>query len=167
LPSHVPSFPHVEASLTPHWPLGSARPPPTGEHVPSVALSVHDTHGPAQVALQQTFCAEHTSPEAHWLLAVQGPPFGSRPHEPLMHVAFEAQSALAVQVALQAAAPQEYGKHDVAPGVTHLPAPSQVDWPVKVVVPAGQVGSVHLVFAAYFWQAPAAHRPFVPQLAAP
>jgi hypothetical protein len=166
-PSHVPSLPHVVAAVTPHWPLGSARPAPTGEHVPSVALSVHETQGPAQVALQQTFCAEHTRPAAHWLVAVQAPPFGSRPHEPLMQVALAAQSALAVQVALQAATPQEYGKHEVTFGVTHLPAPSQLDLPVKFIVPAGQVAFAQFVPAAYFWHAPAAQRPFVPQLAAP
>jgi hypothetical protein len=166
-PSHLPSLPQVEAFVTPHWPLGSVRPAPTGEQVPSVALSVHDTQGPPQVALQQTFCAEQTSPEAHWLVAVQGPPFGSRPHEPLMQVAFGAQSAVAVQVALHAATPQAYGKHDATLGVTHLPAPSQLDLPVNVVVPDGQVGSAHFVLAAYFWQAPAVQRPFVPQLGAP
>ena len=47
------------------------------------------------------------------------------------------------------------------------PAPSQVDAPVEVVVPTGHVGSLHLVPAAYLWHAPAAQRPFVPQLAAP
>jgi hypothetical protein len=167
LPSHVPSVPQVEAAVTLHWPLGSVLPAAMGEHVPSVWLNVHETQGPEQALSQQTFCAEHTRPAAHWLLAVHGPPFGSRPHEPLMHVALAAQSAFAVQVALQAATPQEYGKHEVAPGVTHLPAPSQLDLPVKFVVPDGQVGSAHLVPEAYFWHAPAAQRPFVPQLAAP
>jgi hypothetical protein len=52
-------------------------------------------------------------------------------------------------------------------GVTHLPAPSQVEAFVNVVVPAGQVGSAHLVLAGYFWHPPATQRPFVPQLAAP
>jgi hypothetical protein len=52
-------------------------------------------------------------------------------------------------------------------GVLHAPAPSHVDWPVNVVVDAGQVGALHDVPAAYFWQAPPAQRPFVPQLAAP
>jgi hypothetical protein len=48
-----------------------------------------------------------------------------------------------------------------------LPAPSQADWAVDVIVPAGHVASLHFVPAAYFWHAPAAQRPFVPQLAAP
>jgi hypothetical protein len=84
-----------------------------------------------------------------------------------MQIWFAAQSALALHVALQVAAPHANGKHDVAFGVLHNPPPSQVDWPVNIVVPVGQVGSLHLMPAAYFWQAPAAQRPFVPQLAAP
>jgi hypothetical protein len=163
----VPSLPHVDAAATPHWPLESATPAATGEHVPRVALSVHETQGPSQVALQQTFCFEQTRPDAHWLLAEQGPPLGSRPQEPLMQVAFAAQSPLALHVALQAATPQAYGKHIVEVAVTHLPAPSQVEAFVNVVVPAGQVGAAHVVLAAYFWQAPPAQRPFVPQLTAP
>jgi hypothetical protein len=82
-------------------------------------------------------------------------------------VALFAQSALDLQVELHTAAPHAKGKQFVAPGVTHLPAPSQVDWAVDVVVPAGHVGSAHFVVALYFWHAPAAQRPFVPQLMAP
>ena len=148
-PSQLPLLPQVDASLTPHLPLGSTLFAAMGEHVPAVALSVQETHGPSQVALQQTFCAEHTRPEAHWLLAVHGPPFGSRPHEPLMQVAFAAQSALALQVALQVAAPHANGKHEVAFGVLHNPPPSQrSDWPVNIVVSAGQVASLHFTPAA-------------------
>jgi hypothetical protein len=50
-------------------------------------------------------------------------------------------------------------------GVTHLPAPSQIDCAVKV--PDAHVAPLHAIPAAYFWHAPAAQRPFVPQLAAP
>jgi hypothetical protein len=145
LPSHVPSLPHVEAAATPHWPLGSVAFGATGVHCPRVELSVHETHGPSQTALQQTPCFEQTRPVAHWLLAEQGPPFGSSPHEPLMQVALGAQSAFAVQVDLQAAAPHAYGKQEVDVGVTHLPPPSQVDVLVALIVPAGQVGSLHFV----------------------
>jgi hypothetical protein len=106
-PSHLPSLPQVEAAVTPHCPLGSATPAPMGEHVPSVALSTHDTHGPEQALSQHTPCAEQTRPEAHWVLAVQGPPLGSSPHEPARHVALGAHIALIVQVALQAPAPHE------------------------------------------------------------
>jgi len=55
----------------------------------------------------------------------------------------------------------------VTPGVLHLPAPSQVDWPVNDPEPAGHVALPHFVLAAYFWHAPATQRPFVPQLVAP
>ena len=75
-PSHVPSLPQLAAALTPHLVLGSETPAATGAHVPGVAVSVHETHGPSQVALQHTFCAEHTSPEAHCEGAVHGPPLG-------------------------------------------------------------------------------------------
>ena len=145
LPSHVPSLPQVDAAVTPHWPLGSAAFSATGEHDPRVMLSVHETQGPSHRALQQTPCFEQTRPDAHWLFAEQGPPFGSSPHEPLMQVALGAQSAFAVQVDLQAAAPQANGKHMIDVGVTHLPPPSQLDWLVEMIVPAGQVGSLHFV----------------------
>jgi hypothetical protein len=52
-------------------------------------------------------------------------------------------------------------------GVTHVPAPSQVEAPVDMVVLAGQTGSWQEVPARYFWQAPASHFPLVPQLAEP
>ena len=38
---------------------------------------------------------------------------------------------------------------------------------MKVVPPAGQLAATHDVPWLYFWQAPAAHLPLVPQLAAP
>jgi hypothetical protein len=53
----------------------------------------------------------------------------------------------------------------VLPGVVHTPLPSHVDRPVNVAVL--QVGSLQLIPAAYFWHAPAAHLPLVPQLADP
>jgi hypothetical protein len=52
----------------------------------------------------------------------------------------------------------------VAGGFTHVPAPSQADAGVNVVEPAGQAAPAHGVPAAYRWQAPASHMPFVPQL---
>jgi hypothetical protein len=98
---------------------------------------------------------------------VHGPPLGSRPHEPLRHVAVGAQTLAAPQVALQVAPPQVYGKHEVAAGVAQFPAPSHDDWGVNVVVPAGHFASPHFVPDVYFWQAPATQRPFVPQVVAP
>jgi hypothetical protein len=49
----------------------------------------------------------------------------------------------------------------------HVPAPSQLDGPVNVLVAAAQVAFLHLVPAPYSWQVPATQRPLVPQLAAP
>jgi hypothetical protein len=51
--------------------------------------------------------------------------------------------------------------------LTHVPAPSQLAPAVKVVPPVGQVAATQDVPWAYFWQAPAAHLPLVPQLGPP
>jgi hypothetical protein len=67
------------------------------------------------------------------------------PHDPPMHTAGDAQSALLVHVARQAPGPHKNGKHELAAGATHAPAPSQVEPAVKVVVVAGHVGSLHAV----------------------
>ena len=124
----------------------------TGEHVPSVALRTHETHGPLHTALQQTFCAEQTRPEAHSAVEAHCPPGGLRPHEPFMHDAFGAHCAFVVHVGLHAfvAAPHANGKQDFAPGVLHVPAPSHVDWAVNVTVPEGHVAPLQLVPEAYF-----------------
>lgn len=153
MPSQLPLLPQVATAAVPHWPLESASLAGMGVQVPRVAVSVHETHGPSHAALQQTFCPgspAHVRPVWHWAVSVQGPPLGSRPHEPLMHVAVGAQMLAAPQVALQVAPPQVYGKHDVAAGVAQLPAPSQDDCAVNVVVPAGQVASLHFVPLVYF-----------------
>src|SRR5204862_25223 len=60
---------------------------------------------------------------------------------------------------------QRYGKQEVAAGVMQVPAPSQADWRTRVVVPDAQVAGAHGVPNAYFWQTPASHLPFVPQVA--
>jgi hypothetical protein len=167
----LPLLPHFETSVAPpQRPVGSVPFAGTGVQVPSDAVSVHETHGPSQAALQQTFCPgspAHVSPVWHWAVIVQGPPLGSRPHEPLRHVAVGAQRLAVPQVALQAAPPQVYGKQEVGAGVAQLPAPSHDDWAVNVVIPAGHVASLHFVPGMYFWQAPATQRPFVPQVVAP
>jgi hypothetical protein len=62
-----------------------------------------------------------------------------------MQVALAAQSAFALHVALHVEAPQRKGKHEVAAGVVHVPAPSQLDGPVNVDVPAEHVAFLHLV----------------------
>jgi hypothetical protein len=146
-PLHLPSLPHVLGADTPHWPVGSALPAAIGEHLPFVAGSLHETHGPLQAVSQQTCSAEHT-PVRHSVPTLQGEPAGRRPHEPLMQTLLPEQSAFAVHVFLQAAAPHVNGKHDVAVGVLHLPAPSHVDCAVNIVVPAGHVASLHFVPAA-------------------
>jgi hypothetical protein len=46
--------------------------------------------------------------------------------------------------------------------VTQLPVPSQVDVPVKVDVPPGQLDPMHWVPGTYSWQPPLpSHLPFV------
>ena len=92
-----------------------------------------------------------------------------RPHEPLLlHTAGGAQSPSVVQEFLHTVAPHWYGKQGVAFGVTHLPAPSHADTPVKVVEPAGHDDPRHVVPCAYSWQVPLpSHLPFVPQLPVP
>ena len=115
---------------------------------------------PVQAVAQQTPWAQ--MPLAHSGPLAQAAPLDLRPHEPLLQVANGAQSALAAQVALQALAPQANGKQDVAVGVTHVPAPSQVEPAVKVVPLAGQVAASQAVPCWYFSQAPAWHLPSVP-----
>jgi hypothetical protein len=146
-PLHFPSLPQVAGADTMHCPVGSVLPAAMGEHLPFVAGSLHETHGPLQAVSQQTFSAEQT-PVVHSVPTLHGEPGERRPHEPLMQTLLPEQSALAVQVFLQAATPHVNGKQDVVVGVVHLPAPSHVDWPVKFVVPAGHVASLHFTPAA-------------------
>jgi hypothetical protein len=119
-------------------------------------------HVPVQVVAQQTPCAQtllvHSGP------VEQTAPFGLRPHDPLLQVANGAQSALVLQVALQALTPQPNGKQEVEPGTTQVPAPSQLPPGVKVVPLVGQVAPWQAVPCWYFSQAPAWHLPSVPQL---
>ena len=114
---------------------------------------------------QQTPCAQN--PEMHSVASAQVLPRPLRPHDPLVHTAGGAQSPSPVQEALQTPAPHSNGKHELAPGVTQAPWPSQVEPGVNVVVFAGQLEPAQAVPRAYFWHAPAAHLPFVAQLAGP
>jgi hypothetical protein len=88
-----------------------------------------------------------------------------RPQEPLLlHTAGGAQSLSVVHEFLHTAAPHWYGKQGDGFGVTHLPAPSHADTPVKVVEPAGHDDPWQVVPWAYSWQVPVpSHLPFVPQ----
>jgi len=147
-PSHLPSLPQVLAPVTPHLPLGSFWLAATGEQVPGDALNVHETQAPSQAALQQTFCAEQTSPALHSFGDAHGLPLGLSPHDPFTQRAPAAQSASALHADRQALVPQLNGKQDVGSGVAQRPAPSQVDRPVNIVVPDGHVGFLQLVPAA-------------------
>jgi hypothetical protein len=164
LPSQNPVVPQVAAPAFMHLFVGSAPPAGTGAHVPGVAGSAHDRHVPVQAVRQQTLCAQNPLP--HSVPSAHVAPGALSPQEPLVHTAGASQSASAAQLALHAWAPQRKGKHELAAGVTQAPEPSQVEPGVKVVVPAGQLGSPHGVPCANLWHAPAAHMPFVPQLAA-
>ena len=84
-----------------------------------------------------------------------------------MHTAGPEQSASDMQALRQAFAPQRKGKHEVALGVTQVPAPSHVDTAVDDVVPVAQEAPWQDVPETYFWQTPAWHLPFVPQLMGP
>jgi hypothetical protein len=141
----------------------------TGRQVPSEPPTAHDWHAPVQAELQQKPCAH--APETHSTLSPQACPFGLRPHRPFaLHTAGSAQSAAdvaAVQLALQAVAPHLNEPQDAAAGVVQVPAPSQVDAAVDVLVAALQLGSLHTVPFAYFWHTPAWHLPVVPQVARP
>lgn len=128
--------------MSAHVALGSAAPLATLVHVPIDPSSVQDLHFSVHALPQQTPCTQ--KPDEHSLLSLaQGRPFGFRPQVPLMHTAGAAQSMSLVHELLQAPTPHKNGKHDVAPGVRHVPAPSQVEAAVDVVVPAGHVGSSH------------------------
>jgi hypothetical protein len=163
-PSHFPLLPQLAAPVSTQ--RASAVLADTGLHIPTIPGSAHETQAPLQALLQQTPWAQ-VSPVWHSPLLEQLPPGGFKPQEPLVQTWPVEQSASAVQVALQAATPHLKGTHDVAAGVTQVPAPSQTARPVKVVVLGGQVGSLHDVPLAYFWQPPASHLPLLPQLAAP
>jgi len=78
----------------------------------------------------------------------------------------ETQSVLAVQVVLQAFAPQMYGLHLLVMTVTQVPLLLQVAAGVSVA--PVQLAPTHTVPEAYFWQAPLpSHLPLVPQVEAP
>ncbi len=164
LPSQKPVVSQLAAPAFMQVCVGSAPPLGTGVQVPAVVGKAHDRQVPVQAVRQQTDCAQKPLP--HSVPSAQVAPGDLRPHEPPVHTAGGSQSASAPQLALHAEAPQRNGKHELAAGVTQAPAPSHVEPGVKVVPVDGQLASPHGVPCANFWQAPAAHMPFVPQLAA-
>jgi hypothetical protein len=125
---------------------GSVSPVGTLVQVPRAFGNAHDLHVPPHAVEQQTPCSQ--KPFWHSVPLMQTAPLGLSPHEPLMQDAGDAQSAFAVHVPLHALAPHRYGKHDVAPGVTQAPAPSQLETPVNSVDAAGQDAARQLVPAA-------------------
>lgn len=142
LPSQNPSVLHDAGPMSAHMFFGSASPLATLVHVPIDPSSAHDLHRSVHALPQHTPCTQ--KPDAHSLLSLaQGRPFGLRPQLPLMHTAGVAQSASLVHELLHAPTPHRNGKHEVAAGFTQVPAPSQVDVAVEVVVATGQVGSAH------------------------
>jgi hypothetical protein len=98
----------------------------------------------------QQVCWEQ-KPEEHSGAPAQVCPLLLRPQEPLLlQTAGEAQSASETQEFLQTLRPHWYGKHGPAPGVTHFPAPSQVEAAVNTVVPLGQLEPMQVVPCKYF-----------------
>ena len=141
MPSQTPFVAQVPAPMSRHWPAGSGIPAATGRQVPAFPGVAHDMQAPLQAVWQQVPIAQ--IPLLHSIPSPQIAPLGLRPHDPPLQTPGGAQSASAVHEDLHTAAPQRNGKHDVAAGVTQVPAPSQVAPGVNVVVFTGQVAMLH------------------------
>jgi hypothetical protein len=138
-----PVRPQVEAGSAEQSPSGSLPPAGTGEQVPARPATAQDWQLPVQAALQQI--PREQKPVVHSAGAEQAAPFGFSPHEPSEQTAGAAQSASAVHEDRHAAGPHRKGKQDVGAGVRQVPAPSQVEVIVKVVVPVGQLAALQAV----------------------
>jgi hypothetical protein len=143
LPSQKPSWRQLACPWSRQVPCGSAVPFGTLVQVPGALVSAQDWQTPVQAVWQQTPWAQ--KPEPHSADVTHDWPGPLSPHDPLMQTAGEAQSPLVTQELLQTLTPQAYGKQDEEFGVTQLPVPSQVDVPVKVEAPLGQVDPMHRV----------------------
>jgi hypothetical protein len=158
-----------QVALPASWqvPCGSVAPAATLVQAPSDLVSAQDWQAPWQAVAQQVDCEQ--KPDEHSAAVAQTWPLGLRPHEPpVLQTAGAAQSELALHDPLQTLTPHSNGKQGMALGVTHFPAPSQVEAAVKTVVPVGQVEPRQVVPWTYFWQLPLpSHLPSVPQDAAP
>jgi hypothetical protein len=106
-PSQKPVFPQVVAPSAAHWPFGSMPSAGTGLHMPGVPASAHDRQPPLHAVVQQTPCAQKPLWQSPG--SAQGAAGGRNPHEPLLQTLGAAQSASAVQVALQARVPHLNG----------------------------------------------------------
>ena len=131
-------------------------------HVPGDAVSAHDLQMPVHADSQQTPCSQNV--ERHSSCLRQTAPFGLRPQDPFTHTAGDWHWLSAVHDGRHAFVPHVKGKQGFAAGVTHVPAPSQVDSGVACCVADGQLAARHAVPEPHFWQAPASHFPFVPHV---
>lgn len=124
-PSQSPSVRQPPAPVSVHCVAGvGALPAATGEQVPAEPASAHDRQVPVQAVSQQTPCAQN--PDTHEAAVLQAAPGGSLPQLPFAQTLGATQSALVVQVALQAAVPQAKGAHGAVLAGRQVPAPSQV-----------------------------------------
>jgi hypothetical protein len=142
-PSHWPSRRQLAGPSSGQRLPGSVPPAGTGLHWPSDVDSPHDMHVPLHADWQHTPCAQ--KPDWHSIASAHVWPIPLRPHDPPLQTAGGEQSELLVHVARHAPTPHRNGKHVVVAGVLHAPTPSQVEPAVNCVVPAGHVGSLHVV----------------------
>lgn len=124
-PSQSPSVRQPPAPVSVHWVAGvGALPAGTGEQVPAEPASAHDRQVPVHAVSQQTPWAQN--PDTHEAAVVQAAPGGSLPQLPFAQTLGAVQSALVVQVTLQAAVPQANGVQVAVVAGRHVPAPSHV-----------------------------------------
>ena len=162
LPSQRPFVPQLAAPWSEQRDNTSLVPAATLLQVPGDAVSAHDLQMPVHADSQQTPCSQKF--ERHSPFARQMAPFGLRPHDPFTHTAGGWHWLSIVHDGRHASVPQVNGKQGRVAGVTQVPAPSQDASGVNWWVAVGQVAALHGVFAGHFWQAPASHLPFVPQV---
>jgi hypothetical protein len=96
-PSHLPSRPHVEASVATH--PASAVPAARGAQRPARPARLHAMHGPQLAAAQQTPFVQW--PLLHSAPALQAVPWGLSWQVPLMQELGAAHSAAVVQLVRQ------------------------------------------------------------------
>jgi len=148
-----------------HWLSGSC-PTATFAQLPRLPVSAQDLHVPVQVELQQTPCWQ--SPDAHSVAPAQVVPSGFFVHVPPLQTFCAAQSAVVVQLTLQAFAVVSHTKfpHDVAVAATQVPVPLHMLAGVNVATM--QLAARQVVPAAYLRQPPLPSQvPSLAQVAAP
>jgi hypothetical protein len=158
----LPSVPQLGAPWSAQRDSRSVSPAATLLHTPRELPSAQDLQVPVQADSQQTPCSQKF--ERHSSFLRQTAPFDLRPHDPFTQTAGDWHWLSAVHDGRHASVPQMNGKHGLAPGVTHVPAPSQVDSAVPCIVAEGQVAGLQGVPEAQRWHAPASHLPLVPQV---